>query len=177
MISFYCMYTWRVILFFALLPLFCDAQNPLGNLADGIQSRFSDLQPVINYTLSVDTADLSVITVQLKLTNISDTFKLAVYSHPLGDDKYWRYIEDLNVNDDEGKATWIREDSALWKFVIQGSNATVVYRIHLPPSKSFMGLRSASRPFLTNLGGLVGDYHNFMYVVGHTLSPCFIHFQ
>ncbi|HLY71049.1 MAG TPA: hypothetical protein VKR53_15050 [Puia sp.] len=166
-----------MILFFALLPVFCDAQNPLGNLADGIQSRFSDLQPVINYTLTVDTADLSIITVQLKLFNIRDSFRLAIYSHPLGDDKYWRYIENLTVQADEGKATWIREDSALWKFVIQGNKATVVYKIHLPQLKTFRSLRSASRPFLTRLGGLVGDYHSFMYVVGCTLSPCFIHFQ
>jgi predicted metalloprotease with PDZ domain len=174
---FCCMHKWRVIYCFAVLPLFCNAQNPLRNLADGIQSRFSNAQPVINYTLSVDTADLSVIMVELKLKNISDTFRLAMYSHPLGDDKYWRYVETLTVIADEGNATAYREDSALWKFVITGNNATVKYKIHLPTSKTSRGLRQASRSFLRSSGGLVGDFHNLLYVVGQTLSPCFIHFR
>jgi predicted metalloprotease with PDZ domain len=171
------MQKWRVILCFGILPLYCGAQNPLNNLADGIESRFSDSQPVIDYTLRVDTADLTLITVQLKLMNVSDTFRLAMYSHPLGDDKYWRYVENLTVTAEEGKATWHREDSALWKFVTHENKATITYTIHLPTSKTFRGLRTASRPFLTSLGGLVGDFHNFLYVVGQTMSPCFIHFQ
>ncbi len=165
---------WPFILCFAMLPIFCDAQNPLPNLADGIQSRFSDKQPVIDYTLTVDSSDLSVLTIQIKLRNISDTFQLAMYAHPLADDKYWRYVENLTVNADEGNAASFREDSALWKFVTHNHNATVIYKIHLPP---FKNPRSASRPYLTQSGGLVGDYHNFMYVVGQTLATCYIHFQ
>jgi predicted metalloprotease with PDZ domain len=167
-------YKWPFILCLVMLPVFCDAQNPLPNLAEGIQSRFSDKQPVIDYTLTVDSADLSVLTMQIKLKNISDTFHLAMYAHPLADDKYWRYVENITVNADEGNAASFREDSALWKFVTHNHNATVTYKIHLPPSRN---QRSASKPFLTQSGGLIGDYHNFLYVAGQTLAPCHIHFQ
>jgi len=168
------MHKWPFILCCVMLPIFCDAQNPLTNLTEGIQSRFSDKQPVIDYTLAVDSSDLSVLTVQIKLKNISDTFHLAMYAHPLADDKYWRYVENLTVNADEGSAASFREDSALWKFVTHNHNATVTYKIHLPPSKN---QQSASKPFLTQSGGLIGDYHNFMYVAGQILAPCHIHFQ
>src|SRR5579871_268756 len=168
------MHKWPTILFALMLSMFGNAQNPISNLADGIQSRFSNQQPVINYTLTVDTSDLSVIKVQIKLANISDTFRLAMYSHPLGDDKYWRYIENLQLNPEERNASSLREDSALWKFITWGHKATVTYKIHLPKPRN---QRPASRPFLTSSGGMVGDFHNFMYVVGQTLSPCFVHFQ
>lgn len=165
---------WLFILCVAMLPIFCDAQNPLHNLADGMQSRFSDKQPIIDYTLAIDSSDLSVLTIQIKLKNISDTFQLAMYAHPLANDKYWRYVENLTVNTDEGNVASFREDSALWKFVTRHHSATVIYKIHLPP---FKNPRSASRPYLTRSGGLVGDYHTFMYVVGETLAACYIHFQ
>ncbi|HVM90090.1 MAG TPA: PDZ domain-containing protein [Puia sp.] len=168
------MHKWPCILCLVILPLFCHAQNPLSNLADGTQSRFSNKQPVIDYTLTIDSSDLSVISVQIKLTNISDTFQLAMYTHPLADDKYWRYIEQLTVKNDDSKASLSRKDSALWKFVTHGHQATVNYKIHLP---AFKNPHAVSKPFLTQSGGLVGGYHNFLYVVGQTLAPCYIHFQ
>ena len=82
------MHKWPFIWCFVILPIFCDAQNPLANLAEGIQSRFSDKQPVIDYTLTVDGSDLTILSLQIKLKNISDTFYLAMYAHPLADDKY-----------------------------------------------------------------------------------------
>ncbi|MBS1935996.1 MAG: hypothetical protein JST96_18495, partial [Bacteroidetes bacterium] len=168
------MHKWPSILCLVILPLFCSAQNPLTDLADRTRSRFSNKQLVIDYTLSIDTADLSFISVQIKLTNISDTFQLAMYAHPLADDKYWRYIENLTIKNDDGKASLSREDSALWKFVTQGHRATVNYKIHLP---AFKNPHSASKSFLTHSGGMVGDYHNLLYVVGQTPAPCYIHFQ
>ncbi len=168
------MHRWPYLFGFALLPVFGNGQNPLGNLADGIQSRFSDKQPVIDYTLTVDSTDLSFVAVQIKLENISDSFQLGMYAHPLADDKYWRYVENFNVSADQGVATSIREDSALWKVFTQNHQATVSYKIHFPKA---MVPRYATRPFLTLLGGLVGDYHNFMYVLGQTLSPSYIHFR
>jgi predicted metalloprotease with PDZ domain len=167
------MHKWPFILCLAMVPVFCGAQNPLTNLADGIQSRFSEKQPVIDYTLSVDSSDLSVLNIRIKLKNISDTFRLAMYAHPLADDKYWRYVEDVAVNPDEGKGSSFREDSALWKFITHDHKATVTYKIHLQPFKS---PRTASKSFLAQSGGLVGDYHNFMYVAEQTLAPCYIHF-
>ena len=168
------MHKWLFILCFVMVPIFCDAQNPLSDLAEGIQSRFSDKQPVIDYTLSVDSSDLSALTVQIKLKNIRDTFHLAMYAHPLADDKYWRHVENLTVNAGEDNAASFREDSALWKFVTQHHKATVIYKIHLPPLKN---PRAASQPYLTQTGGLVGDYHCFMYVAGQTPAPCYIHFK
>jgi predicted metalloprotease with PDZ domain len=168
---------WPLIFCFITLPLFCRAQNPLSDLTDGIQSRFSDRQPVIDYTLSVDTGDLSVVTVQLKLENVGDTFRLAMYAHPLADDKYWRHVEDLTVNSDRETTTLFREDSAVWKITTHDHRATVFYKVRLSQLTTSGNSRSSARPFLSGSGGLVGDYHIFMYVVGQTLAPSFVHLR
>jgi len=123
------------------------------------------LKPSIQYTLRVDSTDLSGWTVEIRLRTTSDTIRLAMAAHPEYDDRYWRYVRDFAV--DRGMVT--RVDSAVWQVVAPRGAVTVHYRIALPPAEP--GLRAAWRPFLTSTGGLIGGPHAFMYLLGGEDSP------
>ncbi len=145
-----------------------SAQNPLRDHTEGVEIRFARTQPVVGYTLRVDSGDLSGFDVELRLRNVPDTFRLALVAHPEYDDRNWRFVEALRVETLHGAGTVAREDSALWRVVAPGGEALVRYRMRLPPPES---PRAAWRPFLAATGGLVGGPHSFLYVVGGTLAP------
>ena len=120
------------------------------------------LKPSIQYTLRVDSANLSGWTVEIRLRTTSETIRLAMAAHPEYDDRYWRYVRDF-ASETPG-ATVTRVDSAVWQIVAPVGVVNVRYRIALPPAEP--GLRAAWRPFLTPTGGLIGGPHAFMYVLG-----------
>ena len=118
-------------------------------------------KPPLQYTLRVDSTNLSTWSVELRIANAPATFRVAMAAHPEYDDKYWRYLKDLSV--DGGTVT--REDSAVWRVVRTGTAVpTLRYRIELPPAPE--GRRGSWRPFLSPTGGLLGGPHAFLYVVG-----------
>ncbi len=121
------------------------------------------LKPVIQYTLRVDSTDLSGWDVEIGIRTASDTFRLAMAAHPEYDDRYWRHVRDIAV---EPSGTITRVDSAVWQVSAPRGFVTVRYRIALPPAQPPPGLRASWRPYLTPSGGLVGGPHAFMYVLG-----------
>ena len=125
------------------------------------------VKPAIEYTLRVDSADLSGWSVTLRLRTTSDTFRLAMAAHPEYDDRYWRYVRDFAV--EPTAATFTKVDSAVWEVVAPRGLVTVRYRIVLPPAPP--GPRAAWRPFLTPSGGLLGGPHAFMYLIGAERMP------
>jgi predicted metalloprotease with PDZ domain len=161
-----------IILNCLLLAIAGIAQHPLKHHTEAVETRYSNKQPVIHYILSVDTADLSSFSVEMRLRNIAGTFRVAMVTHPEYDDRFWRFVEDLRVETKAGSGNILREDSALWKVVVKGDEAIIRYRIHLPAPEQ--GQRPSWTPFLSSGGGLVGGPHSFMYVVGHTLAPSHI---
>ena len=119
------------------------------------------MKPTIQYTLRVDSTDLSGWTVEIRLRTASDAFRLAMAAHPEYDDRYWRYVRGVVV---EPMGTVTRVDSAVWQVTAPRGFVTVRYRIALPAVEP--GLRSSWKPFLTPTGGLVGGPHSFMYMQG-----------
>ena len=158
---------------FTRLPLLAlAAQHPLRDPADGVEIRYAASQPVIGYTLRVDSADLSGFGVELRIRNAGDTFRLAMAAHPEYDDRFWRFVDGIRVTTPRGSGAVTREDSALWRVVAPGGDAVVRYRIRLPPAE--LVSPAAWRPFLAPSGGLVGGPHAFMYVLGATLAPAHV---
>ena len=72
-------------------------QSPLRHWTEAIDSRFAVSQPVITYTLHVDSADLSGFDVSMSVRGKRDTTLLAMATHPEYDDKYWRFVRDVRV--------------------------------------------------------------------------------
>jgi predicted metalloprotease with PDZ domain len=157
-----------------LLPVAAraHAQNPLERWVDAVEARYSTSQPVVSYTLRVDSADLSGFDVEMRIRNARDTVRLAMVAHPEYDDRYWRFVRDLRVEGAGGAGSAAREDSALWRVVIPGGAGVVHYRLQLPPAEG--RFRSAWVPFLAPTGGLVGGPHSFMYIVGAELAPAHV---
>lgn len=149
-----------------------DAQHPLRHFVDAVEVRYSTAQPVVRYTLRVDSADLSGFDVEMVIRHAPDTFRLGMVAHPEYDDRFWRYLVDLRVEDTAGPATVTREDSALWRVVAPGGESVVRYRLQLPASPG--RYRSAWVPFLAPTGALLGGPHSFLYIVGAELGPAHV---
>lgn len=148
------------------------AQHPLGHHADALEIRFARSQPVINYVLRLDSADLSGFDVEMRVRNVADTFRVAMAAHPEYDDRFWRFVEGLRAETPRGAASITREDSARWRVIAPGGEAIVRYRIRLPAPE---GARRASwRPFMSPTGALTGGPHTFMYVVSAPLAPAHV---
>ena len=133
------------------------------------------LKPGIQYTLRVDSADLSGWTVDIWLRTASDTVRLAMAAHPEYDDRYWRYVRDFVVETAGGSVT--RVDSTVWQVVAPRGMVNVRYRIALPPAEPGERLRASWRPYLTPTGGLIGGPHAFMYVLGAEDSTVFVRLE
>jgi predicted metalloprotease with PDZ domain len=116
--------------------------------------------PQIDYILTVDTTDLSGYNVEMQIHNAPHIFKLALATHHEYDDRFWRFVQNFNVTVPNGNASFVKSDSALWQVSVSRNTATICYKIKLPQQAPHF----AHRPFLSSLGGLVGDIHSFMYM-------------
>src|SRR5688572_8980147 len=138
------------------------AQHPLGHHTEALEIRFTRSHPVINYILRIDSADLAGFDVEMRVRNVSDTFRVAMAAHPEYDDRFWRFVEGMRAVAPRGTAASIvREDSALWRVSAPGGEAIVRYRIRLPEPEGAQ--RASWRPFLSATGALAGGPHAFMY--------------
>ena len=123
----------------------------------------------LSYRIHVDAADLSGFDVEMRVRGAGETVRIAMASHPEYDDRYWRYVENLTAESRGAPLQVTPEESALWRVRAPGGDLTVKYRIHLPPQTT--PNRSAWKPFLSPTGGLIGDLHSLMYVVGAASAP------
>ena len=155
-----------------LIIVYSFAQHPLKHWTDAMETRYDSKQPIIHYLLTVDSTDTTSFSIEMRIRNIPDTFRVAMVAHPEYDDQYWRYIEEFFAEGKNGRGNVSREDSSLWKIITDGSEAVLHYKIHLPVLQD--QFRSSWKAFLSSTGGLVGGPHSFMYIVGQTLTPSYI---
>lgn len=127
-------------------------------------------QPVLDYTLAVNPDDLATVQITMRLRNLPASFHLAMVRHFLTGDRYWRYVEDLQIV----PGMIAREQDGLWRVNGAGSDATVRYRVRLEDKGAS---RVVSKPFLTPTGGLFGDLHMFLYVVEAAQAPAHVLLQ
>jgi len=124
------------------------------------------LKPVINYTLRVDSTDLSGWAVEIRLRTVTDTFRLAMAAHQEYDDRFFRNVTNVTV--EPASAFVTRIDSSVWQVVTPKGDVRVRYRVSVPREQL---PRAAWKPFLTPTGGLLGGLHAFMYLVGAERMP------
>ena len=156
--------------FLLLFSLNLKAQNPYKHFTEAIDIRYDNKQPVINYTLEVDSTNLYFIKVEMKIRNVPDIFRVAMFVHPEYDDRFYRFIEDLKT---DGGAIQ-RLENTLWKVNAVNRQVVIHYKIHLPQDRK---PRAAWRPFLSSTGGLIGGPQCYMYVVGSALAPSYVHLK
>src|ERR1035438_8404617 len=121
-------------------------------------------QPLLDYSLTVNTNDCSFVQVSMRMRNLPAHFHLATVRHFLVDDRPWRYVEDMRLT--SGKIA--QEHEGLGQVIGASPDATLSYRIVLkrPEDRD-----EARKPFLTPSGGLFGDLHTFLYVVEAPEAP------
>ncbi|MGZ5189732.1 MAG: M61 family metallopeptidase, partial [Flavisolibacter sp.] len=151
---------------------FTHAQNPYKHFNEATEIRYDSRQPVVNYTIRVDSNDLSQFKVEMQLRTIPDTLRLAMFVHPEYDDRFYRYVEAIEVKTKYGKGSISRLENTLWKLNVEGGEALINYTIRLPKPES---QRAAWGPFLSQAGGLIGGPQSYLYVVGSTLAPSYVH--
>jgi predicted metalloprotease with PDZ domain len=123
---------------------------------------------LVQYKIRIDQADLSGFDVEMRFFSAERAVRVAMAAHPEYDDRYWRYVENFSAASNGRQLQVTHEEDAVWKFDPNGA-VTVRYRIKLPPAES--PIRDAWKPFLTPTGGMVGDLHSLMYIVGAPLRP------
>ena len=121
-------------------------------------------QPSVSYTLRVDSANLRVADVTIRIEHGPSTLRLAMKVHPEYDAKYWRYLDPPRVDgtSDDRNARVVRSDSTLWRATLPGGHGDVHYRIHLQGSPSSQ--RRAWQSFMRPTGGLVNSPDFFLYL-------------
>jgi predicted metalloprotease with PDZ domain len=135
-------------------------------------------RPLLHYVLKVNPADLSAFDIEIHLQHIPHHFRMAMGTHPEYDDRYWRFIKNFRVGTSKGDgtsrgvATFERTDSAVWSITVPDQDAVISYRLVLPEHRTY-----AHRPFLAAYGGLLGDIHSFLYLVGYEAVPCSVTFD
>lgn len=123
----------------------------------------------VDYTLHVDAADLSGITVEMRIHNATAEFRIAMVAHTEYDDEYWRFLSDLRGESARGPVHVTREDSSLWRVTGPAGDVTLHYRVHFPASPPMQ--QASWKAHLTSTGGLVGGPHSFLYVLDRERSP------
>lgn len=123
----------------------------------------------VDYTLRVDSAGASAISVVMRVHNAPADFRVAMATHTEYDDQYWRYLEAISGTSARGDLSITREDSALWRVSDPGGDVVLNYRVQFPEATP---LQQASwQAHLRPNGGLVGGPHSFLYVVGAEDAP------
>jgi predicted metalloprotease with PDZ domain len=123
----------------------------------------------VDYTLHVDSAGFSGITVEMRIHGAPADFRVAMATHPEYDDQYWRFLTGLRGESALGVVRLAREDSSLWRVTGPPGDVTLHYRVRFPASPPMQ--QASWKAHLTPTGGLVGGPHSFLYVVGAEHAP------
>ncbi len=139
-------------------------------LALGVRVSSAQASHRVDYTLRVDSAELSGVTVDMRVRGAPSEFRVAMVAHTEYDDEYWRHLTDLRGVSARGTVTVTREDSSLWRVVGPPGDVTLRYRVRFPAATP-PEQQAVWKAHLTPTGGLVGGPHSFLYVVGGERWP------
>ncbi len=120
--------------------------------------------PAINYKITIDSSDLSGFNIQINIPDATGTVRLAMAAHPEYDDRYFRYVANFAAESNGRKLEVTKPEEAVWQVNGVSGSLTIWYRVDAPPKEREW--RQTWKPFLTPTGGMVGDLHMLMYVVG-----------
>ena len=127
------------------------------------------LAPPVSYKIRVDPNDSSGYDVEMRFITNARTVRVAMAAHPEYDDRYWRYIENFTAESRGRTLPISKPEDAVWQINGAGGELIIRYRLRLPPQNG--SIRDAWKPFLTPSGGMVGDLHSLMYLVGEESRP------
>ena len=126
--------------------------------------------PPTEYKITINPSDLSGFDVEMRIPAAMASARIAMAVHPEYDDRYWRYIESFTATDTRGRLLrFSKVEDTVWQIENSRGDLLIRYRLRLPQQTESQ--RDAWKPFLTAHGGMVGDLHSLMYVVGDESRP------
>ena len=164
-----------------LAPAAALAQDPLGHYADAFEPQFDAGQPLVRYTVRVDTANTQQYTVTLHLEQAGDTVRLRLPEWAPGAYRtvhFAQYVHDLSAfgpNDDERLDVRAVPDSSLWIVRTSNGTADVRYTVRFPSTTA--AHTPNNRSFLQADGGLFDGPLTYLYVEGQKLVPSHVRYE
>ncbi|HEY2067242.1 MAG TPA: hypothetical protein VGG84_14910, partial [Gemmatimonadaceae bacterium] len=143
----------------------------LGMIAMSRPATMRAEQPSVSYVLRLDSAQLGVVDVTMRVDHGPAALRLAMKVHPEYDAKYWRYVDGWRVEGsaDDARAGVVRLDSTLWRATLPGGRGLVHYRVHVQWSTD--ALRRSWQPFMRATGGLINGPDFFVYLPDFARVP------
>lgn len=123
----------------------------------------------ISYKTSINSSDLSGFDIEMQIPDVRGTVRIAMAAHPEYDDRYFRYVENFSAESGGRTLSVTKPEEALWQ--VEGSDGDLTVRYRIRPEPKEREWRQTWKPFLTPTGGMVGDLHMLMYVVGREKHP------
>jgi predicted metalloprotease with PDZ domain len=141
-------------------------------LSSGMSAPVGSPNPSIKYTITIDTAELSGFDVTMRITGAPQTIRLAMAVHQEYNDRFWRYVRNLRA-DELGKPMAIAvERENAWRIQTQSGEATVHYRIQLPPENPTN--RAVWHTALRANGASINSTDTFLYLPDYPHSSVMI---
>src|SRR5690349_10313663 len=84
-------------------------------LVAGLRGLPAQVPAGVDYTLTVDSANLTGVTVEMRILRAPSNFRVAMAAHTEYDDRYWRYLTDLAGESSRGPVLVKREGNSLWR--------------------------------------------------------------
>ena len=128
-------------------------------------------QPRIDYTITIDTTDLSGFDVTMQIGGAPKSIRLAMAVHPEYNDRFWRYVRSLraeSVGKPRPLAFAVEAENA-WRVQTRNGYAVVHYRIEVPredPSN-----RAVWHTTLRADGASINSTDTFLYLTDFPLAP------
>ncbi len=126
----------------------------------------------ILYRIKVDLSDLSGVDVEIVAHTEEPTVRVAMAAHPEYHDRYFRYIENFSAESNGRRLTFTKPEEAVWQIEGVSGRLTVRYRVAFNPKEREW--RQTWKPHLSPTGGMIGDLHTLMYIVGQEKHPALL---
>jgi predicted metalloprotease with PDZ domain len=127
--------------------------------------------PIV-YRITIDPKDVSGFNVEIRAHSESPTVRLAMAAHPEYHDRYFRYVENFSAESGGRKLSVTNPEEAVWQ--VDGVRGTLTVRYRVSPVAKEREWRQTWKPYLTPTGGMVGDLHTLMYIVGQEKHPALL---
>ena len=137
-------------------------------LAFVLHASALDSGVAINYKITINPSDLSGFNIEMHIPDARGTIRIAMAAHPEYDDRYFRYVENFLAESGGRKLSVTKPEEAVWQ--VNGVRGKLAIRYRVSPAAKEREWRQTWKPFLTPTGGMVGDLHMLMYVVGQEKS-------
>jgi predicted metalloprotease with PDZ domain len=145
--------------------------RPIARATTTVRVTTASPAPSIAYTLRIDSRQLDIVDVAIRLDHAPRSVRLAMKVHPEYDPRYWRHLDSLRVEGSPSVASprILREDSTVWRVTLPAGRGTVRYRIHVQPPGG--ASRAAWRAFVAPTGALINSPDFFLYLPDFANAP------